>query len=317
MEAELTVEGWAEVVALRGHFGSEHDAEVLARIRVTEAAWKRALADWPARIVSEGRRGSSTLAMRFARSFAAVRDRLAAEQPAIESLGPLPEPEGAAPDEPAPAPEPEAARLLAADPIVHPVAEASSAGPRSEARPSFMLDSPARSANASSSPWSIRPIDAAADPDVTLPPNSCRGPQAAPRLNSTSRDVLPFRATTVASEPHATRSPPVENARDGLTTELPAIRPDEDTLPFSDDASAAGPRLTLEQYASLSAQLSLAPERADHVLARWGIGDCRARRQLEKSWRSRFRTEVGLRDRFDELVAAYRDWLRRQEEEHR
>jgi hypothetical protein len=83
---------------------------------------------------------------------------------------------------------------------------------------------------------------------------------------------------------------PVFNPRLGETKPLENdfIAKTGAALPFVGPSGGAGeaafPRLSLREYASLRAELSLWPARSDEILARYRVMDKAAERALEKSW---------------------------------
>jgi hypothetical protein len=91
-------------------------------------------------------------------------------------------------------------------------------------------------------------------------------------------------------------------------------------LPFGQGASrkpaspAAVPSLTLEQYATLSAELSLAPERAAHIRARYLVTSDEAFRALNQQWQERLSADPALSRRFAALREHYRNWLTQKKE---
>jgi hypothetical protein len=104
----LPLARYAEALAHVVHFGLPAQQEVLARLDVAEA-WDGAEQTWSARLVSDGPETQRA----FATTFAATRKRLAAETPALASIGTLPVP---APPEPiAEAPVPVGDRPAADD----------------------------------------------------------------------------------------------------------------------------------------------------------------------------------------------------------
>ncbi len=76
-------------------------------------------------------------------------------------------------------------------------------------------------------------------------------------------------------------------------------------------AAASIPRLTPEQYASLTAELAVRPHRAAEVRARYFVGNEAAWDALQVEWRQRTSADPHLAQRITELVAHYRSWLER------
>ena len=101
----------------------------------------------------------------------------------------------------------------------------------------------------------------------------------------------------------------------GMTGEVPAILVGNETLPFM-ESGALGiddelrNKLTIEQYASLCAELLAAPSRRAQTLQRYGADD-NTFDMLEQIWNERFDEDPNLRARYEQLHASYRDWLTR------
>jgi hypothetical protein len=70
---------------------------------------------------------------------------------------------------------------------------------------------------------------------------------------------------------------------------------------------------TVEQYASLTAELSVRPNQAPAVLARHGLPDEAARKKLADAWGRRMMREPVLLRRWTEACEAYRRWWMGQE----
>ncbi len=82
-------------------------------------------------------------------------------------------------------------------------------------------------------------------------------------------------------------------------------------LPFSDNAPATEiPELTLEQYASLRAELAVRPETAQDTLQRYRLSPTAANR-LDERWSKRLVAEPPLQSRYDELISHYKGWLQK------
>ena len=90
------------------------------------------------------------------------------------------------------------------------------------------------------------------------------------------------------------------------------------TLPFAKPATAAGskparfPRLTLESYASLCAELSVYPDRAADILGKYGVTDDEARRAVDDDWGARLAENADTREEWERLRATHEGWLRQQ-----
>jgi hypothetical protein len=73
-------------------------------------------------------------------------------------------------------------------------------------------------------------------------------------------------------------------------------------------SSAAGPRLTLAQYASLCVELAMYPTSVEHVRQRYGFDETSLAKENQE-WQWRFDQDRTLFDRYMALFRQYRDWL--------
>jgi hypothetical protein len=100
---------------------------------------------------------------------------------------------------------------------------------------------------------------------------------------------LPFKPVVApAAEPISTRAPAFE---------APPVVP-------------AGPRLTLEQMASLSVEIAANPPFAAAIRTRYGF-DGPGYESEVAAWQRRFAETEGLYARFTEAYEAYSSWLKR------
>jgi hypothetical protein len=85
-------------------------------------------------------------------------------------------------------------------------------------------------------------------------------------------------------------------------------------LPFA--ASTAGVQsfrpLTVEQYASLRAELAVTPDRPGAILPRYGVYSEAARRALDACWEAYFAAQPAARAAFEADLARFTAWLRRE-----
>jgi hypothetical protein len=68
------------------------------------------------------------------------------------------------------------------------------------------------------------------------------------------------------------------------------------------------PRLTLEQYACMAAELAVAPGNAAQVRLRYGLDDT-SHLAEQGSWQRRFSLDSQLFASYSSLFQHYRDWL--------
>lgn len=92
-------------------------------------------------------------------------------------------------------------------------------------------------------------------------------------------------------------------------------------LGLDDDASVVGPAsvppvsplptLTLDQFASLQAELAVHADRASAIRQRYHLSDEASQRRLEEHWQARFAASPVERRAFTAKVAEFRQWLER------
>jgi len=123
-------------------------------------------------------------------------------------------------------------------------------------------------------------------------------------------DALPFEQGEAAPPP-APSAAPVASPDVGQTAFVGTAGGAGPTLPFGLDIDEeVRQRLTLEQYASLCAELEAAPHQRQPILARYKL-DENTHRVLDEAWRKHLQEEPADRARFDQALTSYRDWLRR------
>ena len=75
--------------------------------------------------------------------------------------------------------------------------------------------------------------------------------------------------------------------------------------------AAAWPRLTLDTYASLCAELSVFPERVSEILKKYGITDDAERRAVDREWAERLSSHPETQNLWQRKVGEFRAWLLR------
>lgn len=117
---------------------------------------------------------------------------------------------------------------------------------------------------------------------------------------------LPFQASTTAPAPR-TAEPRPGSALPFQVKPAPtgAPKPAGPTPP-----PAPAPRLTLEQFASLSAEIAVNPRAAAQIRARYGFDEASHAVEAEQHNR-RFTADKALYDRYLELFQSYRDYVAR------
>lgn len=108
---------------------------------------------------------------------------------------------------------------------------------------------------------------------------------------------LPFKGNEPPASP-----PPAAKPGPSAQSNTPSPHP---------AAAQLAPRLTTEQYASLTAELSERPERAGEIRARYFVAQEAAWTALQAEWQQRMMADPRLRQRITELVAHYRGWHKR------
>jgi hypothetical protein len=127
---------------------------------------------------------------------------------------------------------------------------------------------------------------------------------------------LPFKPLPPGTELTQTKQVPVLNPRKGET-----VGPGDDSitkvvaaLPFAGNTGGAAllpfPRLSLEAYASLRAELSLWPERSAGILPRYHVMNEAAHRALNEHWHTELAASPEACATFDKLLADSTAWLR-------
>ena len=129
---------------------------------------------------------------------------------------------------------------------------------------------------------------------------------------------LPFKLPKPGSELARTLQSPVHNPLKGQTAghEDNAIRKALASLPFIGavvgDAFVTFPRLTIQQYASLCAELAVWPTRSGEILRQYRVVNETARRALTEHWEAELAKSLKARTTFEEALAVYTAWLRSQ-----
>lgn len=132
--------------------------------------------------------------------------------------------------------------------------------------------------------------------------------------------VLPFQSTPSAeflASLAAPRSPRPHDPTAGLTEPLGTLLLSDlkNTLPFGKRKAQAAPdavswpRLTLQQYASLCAELSVAAQDETEILRRYHITGVAARKAVDREWQDRLATHADTQAEWQRLYSEFRDWL--------
>lgn len=172
--------------------------------------------------------------------------------------------------------------------------------------------SPGASASApaaATSPHPAAPSGAGpAEPAKLKPVSSSLGGTAELVMPRVLPKPLPF-ASPSATAPQASASSQGSASSTAPPPQPSAAAPSPSSPPGA--AAASTPRLTPEQYASLTAELAVRPHRAAEVRARYFVATEAAWDALQAEWRQHMDADPRLKQRITELVAHYRTWLER------
>lgn len=298
----LTFEAWAELSARLLNLDKEARLDVLFEREVDPAAFARCDAHYVLELGRDMAQGRNDRVDSYAQKCVAEMER-----------------RKAAPPEPVA----EAETSRTGD------EEALAAPPQADATgvPSFLQEQPVPPPPA---------LDVAAPkPAVPLSPKDLASTSAVFAMPSALRaGALPFSSTAAPSitakpaEPNAPRPPqtgvdPVlQGATMPLGNNLSAIV--KAVLPFAGSPgpkppSSAGPtpptfpRLPLQTYASLCAELAVFPAKSAEILKRYNIADDAARAAVDKDWQTRLDAHPATKAEWQQLFTAYRDWLSQQQ----
>jgi hypothetical protein len=145
------------------------------------------------------------------------------------------------------------------------------------------------------------PTAPSSTPQVLRPPAGLAGTSLEVRVG---QEALPFASPAAASTPPAANLPAIAviRAPAALTgTIMGGELPLGPVLPFAGPtvapagekagapADSGAPTLTLQQYASLCAELAAFPDRAETVFQRHGLSDPRHRHAVDLGWQERLR----------------------------
>jgi hypothetical protein len=140
---------------------------------------------------------------------------------------------------------------------------------------------------------------------TTAPPSTSPLPPMVPGSSS----GLPFRATAAPKpEESAPGAADASSAPASSRASALPFRP----VPAAASSAPVGPgprtRLSLEQFASLAAEIAVAPSRIAEVRARYGLDEASHRREVE-AYNQLFSAHQDLYRRFGALFQSYREWF--------
>jgi hypothetical protein len=266
--------------------GSE--AEVLARRGVDGEAYREAKAKLRAQIDEERTAGENALVVAYATAFRRGMEMT----PPPRVTPPEASPEARAPDVDA----------FAAAPVP--------AAPR--ASPSALVPSFLASQRVEMAPAAVVAIGSSS------PQDALDGTAELPGAVVVTGRVLPFtkgaRSTLdVPAKPSSERPPPRAASVTSGTVEVVLDQIGAPSTPFHRHHRGATPdgELTLNQYASLCAELEVKGRPSGELLAAYRLKDEGELEQLREAWQERFEADLELCARHRELVAEYGSWLAR------
>jgi hypothetical protein len=152
-----------------------------------------------------------------------------------------------------------------------------------------------------------KPLDAPVDLTMT-------GPIKLPPAPEPS---LPFSDRPASEFVEAMQTPRAPAPRTAITDATLPLQMDlmaqaRAAMPFlKPSATVAGPRLTLDAYASLCAELAVAPGNRAETFRRYGIRDDAAWRAVDQEWRVRFTERPEIQREWQEKYDRFREWLLR------
>ncbi|MFO0619489.1 MAG: hypothetical protein U0414_43275 [Polyangiaceae bacterium] len=141
--------------------------------------------------------------------------------------------------------------------------------------------------------------------EETLPPNAAVSALRDPGAG------LPFqRAPSVAPQPAPMRAPasvvPAPSTAQPSTAQPPIAPP-----PPPDAVAAATKIFSIQQFASLTAEIAVNPERIAEIRSRYGVSEAQHKAESQR-WTEEFATNTELRQRYFGLVQTYREYLQKQ-----
>jgi hypothetical protein len=322
---------YAEITAYLREFPADKKDEVIARLGLRRRVWEAESARWTSARDAELASGKADLATRFGSALARTRQRLAAQRPDLESIGPLP-----GPDEIEPAPSPVAAKNAPLPPeqapmpapVVHlmPGLDGpSSDGPSLWSRHANFADRaptpPLASAPLAPPPPAPEPSPAPWSP-VAPPPSAVVVKPAMPDFNSTlptSADSplsapMPFQAAQSSPTQAYERAVAQAQAMQGPVESSREVKDLGSTVAISNDLPAPPlppgvPDFTLQQYASFRVDLHTNPANAPRILSLYRVSP-EVRPALDAHWKARFEADPLQRMMFARAFAAYSLWLK-------
>jgi hypothetical protein len=127
-------------------------------------------------------------------------------------------------------------------------------------------------------------------------------------MEQLAKGPLPFKSSPELQPP---------SAQEPATLSIPPLERQGPALPFQSPGGARepdaprAPTLTLEQYASLCAEIAVFPERANAIFQRHGLGALRDRLHVDLAWKERLRRSPAEYRQWQELYQHYKAyWIK-------
>ncbi|WP_437931707.1 hypothetical protein WMF37_21430 [Sorangium sp. So ce291] len=179
-----------------------------------------------------------------------------------------------------------------------------------------------RRPDAAAQPVSLAPGGAAAvaspprsligtSPSVEVPSHLRAAASALPFKSTSSKAVASFSAPGPAPVPHDPTRGETMPLGMSLTAHVEAVLPFA-SKPGGRPAQPRAPRVSLQTYAALCAELSVAPDRTADILRKYDIRDEASRRAIDEEWRARFEAQPEALAEWRDLCARYRALVLRQ-----
>ena len=296
----LTFDAWADLSARLLNLGPEQRQEILDEHDVEDDEWTRCDEHYAMTLAGDLGHGRMDRAERYAARCVEEIERRNAQAKAAGG-------EGGAPPTPA-----------SSKP-----AAGSTPEPPGEAR----IGAPLQQRDVADVPSFLQQYAAPALP-LAPPPEELRATTDVFQLPTALRNgALPFKQGAAPSPFAAPSDPmlrrPAENAGETLSlggtlpVEVALRAPGAATLAYAGGVPAAPtppafPRMPLQTYASLCAELAAFSGAAPEILARYDVAGDAAKAALDQHWQARFAAHPSTRDEWARLVAQYREYLQGQ-----
>ncbi|KYF62084.1 hypothetical protein [Sorangium cellulosum] len=324
----LTIERYGELSAHLRRFPRFAKTEVLARLTIADADWDAAVCGWTDALAEESADGGEALSNRFCRAFTAAETRLEREQPTLASLGPWPTnapPDVSPPAPPALAVVPAGMRHFTSLRETVETAPTASRGPalpfapRTAAGPGGLNERAASFAESAARA-------AAPPPRSAFPPGGHTADLSTAVASALGqRNPLPFNAAPKGAalpaevRPGSPAAPVKHGSESGATRPAAAAAAPGSAHPGDSRgaaraaasqplSTASAAVLSLEQHASMCAEIAVAPGKTAEIVARYGLTEA-TRAQTDEHWRARIAQESRAGEAWQRAYTIHRDRL--------